>query len=186
MKKTTLINAPLSACISELGHTDTICLCDAGLPIPLSCERIDLAVTQGTPSFFDVLKGISSELVIEKMTIANEMKKISDAGGKYPLNAGQWVDTTNPQIGALLDVLHAAAKVGEASAGQTANRSLRELFFTIGLLVFGLAISAVSLWIVIVRVTRPLSTISEILIELANGNKTVEVPYTEQIGRAHV
>jgi len=79
MKKTVLINAPLSACIANLGHTDTICLCDAGLPVPASVERIDLAVSQGTPGFFDVLGPIAAELCIEKVTIAAEMQKISPA-----------------------------------------------------------------------------------------------------------
>lgn len=77
MKKTTLINAPLSTCIAKLGHTDTICLCDCGLPVPPGVERIDLALHQGMPRFMDVLNTIASELVIEKMTIATEMEKIS-------------------------------------------------------------------------------------------------------------
>ena len=34
MKKGLLLNAPLNAVIAECGHTDQICLCDAGLPIP--------------------------------------------------------------------------------------------------------------------------------------------------------
>ncbi len=79
MKKTTLLNAPLSAAIAKLGHTDTIVLCDAGLPIPEGPERIDLAIVQGTPEFFDVFKAIASELCIEKVTIAEEMKKVSPA-----------------------------------------------------------------------------------------------------------
>ncbi len=77
MKRTTLLNAPLSAVISELGHTDTITLCDCGLPIPETTERIDLAITQGTPTFYDALAGITAELMIEKVTIAEEMQNIS-------------------------------------------------------------------------------------------------------------
>ena len=87
MKKTTLINAPLSACIAKLGHTDTICLCDAGLPVPAGVERIDLAVCQGTPKFFEVLAPIAAELSIEKVTIAQEMKKISPSFHKEFLAA---------------------------------------------------------------------------------------------------
>jgi len=77
MKKTTLLNAPLSAVIAELGHTDTITVCDCGLPIPATTERIDLAITQGTPTFYDVFNAITAELCIEKITIAKEMRNIS-------------------------------------------------------------------------------------------------------------
>ncbi len=79
MKNKFLINAPLSAVIARMGHTDAITLCDAGLPIPDGPERIDLALQQGTPDFLTVLKAMSSELEIERIVIAHEMKKVSPA-----------------------------------------------------------------------------------------------------------
>lgn len=42
MKKTALLNAQLSHCIATLGHTESLTICDAGLPIPLSVERIEI------------------------------------------------------------------------------------------------------------------------------------------------
>ncbi|MDD3030197.1 MAG: D-ribose pyranase [Alphaproteobacteria bacterium] len=77
MKKTTLLNAPLSAVVARVGHTDTLVLCDAGLPIPDGPERVDLAVVKGLPGFLDVLKALASELQIERIVIAEEMAKIS-------------------------------------------------------------------------------------------------------------
>ena len=47
MKKGTVLNSEISAVISRLGHTDTLVVCDAGLPIPHSTARIDMALTQG-------------------------------------------------------------------------------------------------------------------------------------------
>ena len=46
MKKGTVLNADISAVISRLGHTDTLVVCDAGLPVPRSSTRIDMALTQ--------------------------------------------------------------------------------------------------------------------------------------------
>lgn len=34
MKKGTVLNSEISSVISRLGHTDTLVVCDAGLPIP--------------------------------------------------------------------------------------------------------------------------------------------------------
>lgn len=46
MKKGTVLNSEISSVISRLGHTDTLVVCDAGLPIPNSTTRIDMALTQ--------------------------------------------------------------------------------------------------------------------------------------------
>ena len=54
MKKGTVLNSEISAVISRLGHTDTLVVCDAGLPIPHSTARIDMALTQGVPTFMQV------------------------------------------------------------------------------------------------------------------------------------
>ncbi len=77
MKKTALLNGPLSAVIAHMGHTDAITLCDAGLPIPDGPERIDLALVQGAPEFLSVLQAMATELEIERIVIAEEMQKIS-------------------------------------------------------------------------------------------------------------
>ncbi|GAB4423817.1 MAG: hypothetical protein Fur0044_21830 [Anaerolineae bacterium] len=51
MKKIGILNQPISAVIADLGHLDTLVIADAGLPIPAETERIDLALTQGIPTF---------------------------------------------------------------------------------------------------------------------------------------
>ncbi len=48
MKKGTVLNSEISSVISRLGHTDTLVVCDAGLPIPNSTARIDMALTGRT------------------------------------------------------------------------------------------------------------------------------------------
>jgi D-ribose pyranase len=77
MKKVGIINQPIAAVISGLGHTDTIAIADAGLPIPATTQRIDLALTTGVPSFLDTLRVVLSELFVEKAIVAEEMKTVS-------------------------------------------------------------------------------------------------------------
>jgi len=79
MKATALLNAPLSHAIARMGHTDTLVICDAGLPIPPGPERIDLAVTAGLPGFLDTLRVVLTELWVERVTIAVEMESVSPA-----------------------------------------------------------------------------------------------------------
>lgn len=75
MKKTILLNSEISDVISRMGHTDTLVIADAGLPIPRGVKRIDLAVMKGIPSFDDVLAAVLSELEVQKITMAGEMRE---------------------------------------------------------------------------------------------------------------
>lgn len=73
MKKTGLLNQPLSNAIAGLGHGDTLVICDAGLPIPAETQRIDLAVSENVPHFLDVLRAVLGEMAVEGAVIAEEM-----------------------------------------------------------------------------------------------------------------
>lgn len=79
MKKTTLLNQPVSAVVAGLGHTDTLVIADAGLPIPPETQRIDLALTAGVPGFIETVTTVLSEMQVEKAIIAEEMMTISPA-----------------------------------------------------------------------------------------------------------
>lgn len=78
MKKDRVINPNLSAAIARLGHTEYLVICDAGLPIPAGVEVIDLSLTRGIPTFIDVLKAVSEELVIESYIYASELPKMNE------------------------------------------------------------------------------------------------------------
>jgi D-ribose pyranase len=73
VKKSHLLNQPLSSVIAGLGHLDELVIADAGLPIPPSTQRIDLAVTQDIPRFHDTLRIVLTELQVEKAIVAQEM-----------------------------------------------------------------------------------------------------------------
>ncbi|MFF5583290.1 D-ribose pyranase [Streptomyces hygroscopicus] len=74
MKRAGILNRHLSAGIALLGHTDTVLVCDAGLPIPDGPFVVDLAFTAGVPSFERVLTGLMDELVVERATAAREIR----------------------------------------------------------------------------------------------------------------
>ncbi|MBI6548149.1 D-ribose pyranase [Xenorhabdus lircayensis] len=73
MKKGVLLNSDISAVISRLGHTDQITISDAGLPIPSSTQRIDLALTQGTPDLLSVFDVVVQEVQVEAAILATEI-----------------------------------------------------------------------------------------------------------------
>ncbi|MCK6579093.1 MAG: D-ribose pyranase [Anaerolineae bacterium] len=77
MKKTLLLNHPLSSVIASMGHTDMLVIADAGLPIPPDVERIDLALVAGMPPLIDVVKAVLGELQVERAIVASEMRERS-------------------------------------------------------------------------------------------------------------
>ncbi|HEC22841.1 MAG TPA: D-ribose pyranase [Chloroflexi bacterium] len=77
MKKTGLLNQPISSVIAGLGHMDTLVIADAGLPIPTETQRIDLALTKGIPSFLETLQAVLSEMKVERAIVAEEMLSVS-------------------------------------------------------------------------------------------------------------
>ncbi|MCN9239376.1 D-ribose pyranase [Streptomyces sp. RY43-2] len=85
MKKAGILNRHLAGALAELGHTDGVLVCDAGMPIPAGPRVVDLAFRAGVPSFAEVLDGLLDELVVEGATAAREIR---DA---------------NPEASALLD-----------------------------------------------------------------------------------
>jgi D-ribose pyranase len=77
MKKTILLNAPASALVAEMGHTDTLTICDCGLPISDGPQRIDIALTFGVPTLLQTLEAVLGELKIEGAILASEIIDVS-------------------------------------------------------------------------------------------------------------
>ncbi|MFC0141485.1 D-ribose pyranase [Erwinia mallotivora] len=74
MKKGTLLNSDISLLVARLGHTDSLVIGDAGLPIPSGPQRVDLALTKGIPSFMQVVQAVTAEMQVESAVMAEEIK----------------------------------------------------------------------------------------------------------------
>jgi len=77
MKKSVLLNSDLSYIIATMGHTDMLVIADAGLPIPSSTERVDLALVRGVPGAIETLNAILSEMQVERIILAKETREIN-------------------------------------------------------------------------------------------------------------
>jgi len=77
MKKTGILNKDISEVVASLGHKDTLVIADAGLPIPAETRRVDLALTEGIPSFLDTLRVVLTEMQVEGAIVAEEMLEAS-------------------------------------------------------------------------------------------------------------
>ena len=77
MKKSKLLNSELSYEVAKIGHTQTMIICDCGFPIPQGVKRIDLAVAENIPGFLETLDVLLTEMEVEKIILAEQIKTAS-------------------------------------------------------------------------------------------------------------
>ena len=121
--------------------------------------------------------------------LADGVRKISAAGGKYPMDNDQWVDTTTPLLATLLDIMNGAGAASEAYTRDLISSALRTLTISGLLLVACLAIFIGAIAFSVVTVARPLRGLTKPLGEIAEGNFAVDVPYRnrpDEIGQIAV
>lgn len=75
MKKNGVLNSQIAAVLADMGHLDTVAIGDAGMPVPPNCKKIDLCVTMGEPKFITVLENVLTELKVQHIYLAEEIKK---------------------------------------------------------------------------------------------------------------
>ncbi|HOJ88830.1 MAG TPA: D-ribose pyranase [Pseudothermotoga sp.] len=76
MKKKGILNRDLSHLIALMGHGDFLAIVDSGFPVKNS-SCVDLSLVADKPTIIDVVSPIVEELEIEKIIMAEEIKKIS-------------------------------------------------------------------------------------------------------------
>lgn len=75
MKARGIIHPRLAAVVAAMGHGDLLGIADAGLPVPLQVERVDLGFAPGKPGFLDVVRAILEELRVEAYVLAEESRE---------------------------------------------------------------------------------------------------------------
>jgi D-ribose pyranase len=116
VKKHGILNRHLSGALAELGHTDGVLVCDAGMPIPDGPRVVDLAFLAGVPSFAQVLEGLLGELAVEGATAAEEVRDANPAAAS--LMAGHFPDLAyvpHERLKQLTSGARLVVRTGEAS-----------------------------------------------------------------------
>jgi D-ribose pyranase len=63
----------LLSILTAAGHGDAIVVADAGLPVPVGIETVDLLWQRGEPAFLPVLRAVLAECVVEHALAAHEV-----------------------------------------------------------------------------------------------------------------
>lgn len=120
MQRQGILNSHIAKILADLGHTDTICIADCGLPVPEGVLKIDLALTFGVPSFQQVLDIVSKHMKVEAIHIAAEMQEHNPSLYQcmetiYPKNAFQWIETNHETFKEATKQCKCIIRTGEAT-----------------------------------------------------------------------
>ncbi|CAO4172063.1 hypothetical protein AFFFEF_01903 [Methylorubrum extorquens] len=132
------------------------------------------------PTIKQALAGAKEGYFTGYRNLADQMRKASDEGGKYGLTTPQWVETTTPQLGTLLQVMYAAGQASEARTDGLRQAALWSLASQLGLLLLALVAAASAALIAVRRVARPLAGLTSAVERLAAGETAVTVPGTKR------
>ncbi len=111
-----MINSHITKILTDLGHTDTIVIADAGLPVSSDVPKIDLSLKLGVPSFEDVVVAVLEDMATEKIVIASEMKERNQKA--YELMEKQNIlveEVSHEQLKMLTSKAKVVIRTGEAT-----------------------------------------------------------------------
>ena len=115
MKQDRILNPKLIRLIAAIGHTQTLVIADAGLPVPKGVLVLDLSLVRGVPSFQQVLDAVLEELVVEGCCLAEEMTQYNAELHQRVCSqmAGMPVDHETFKV--MIQQAHAIIRTGETS-----------------------------------------------------------------------
>ncbi len=74
MKKIGVLNQDISAVIAGMGHGDMLVVSDAGLSIPFTVRRIDVAIKPGLPGLIETIEVVNRELKVDQIIVPEMME----------------------------------------------------------------------------------------------------------------
>ena len=100
MQRHGILNSHIAKVLADLGHTDTICISDCGLPVPEGVQKIDLALDFGVPSFEQVVSIIAKHMKSEAIHVATEIKENNPKAyafleSTFPSEQYEWIETSH-------------------------------------------------------------------------------------------
>lgn len=120
MQKGGILNSHIAKVLADLGHTDTICIGDCGLPVPDGVLKIDLALELGIPSFADVVTLIARHMQVEGIHVGSPMQEANPKNYAllediFPKNRYDWMATSHQDFKEACKQCKCIIRTGEAT-----------------------------------------------------------------------
>ena len=87
MKQDRILNPELIRLIAAIGHTQTLVIADAGLPVPKGVLVLDLSLVRGVPSFQQVLDAVLEGMPVDH--VPHETFKVMTQQARAIIRTGE-------------------------------------------------------------------------------------------------
>jgi D-ribose pyranase len=77
MQEVGFLNRDVADVIASLGHMDEVIVCDAGFPIPLDVDTVDISMAENKPTVLEFLEELVKYFSVEKLIFADESRDVS-------------------------------------------------------------------------------------------------------------
>ncbi|WP_417307810.1 HAMP domain-containing protein [Devosia sp.] len=107
-------------------------------------------------------------------------------GAPYPIDAQTWIDESTRAIDTILEMQKVAGAVMETETTRASEVARGNLALSAAGVLLGLALAVGAVWLVIVRVVRPLQRITAAMTDIAAFRLDAEIPYVgrkDEVGR---
>jgi D-ribose pyranase len=78
--KNGILNPVINSLLSRVRHTNTLVIADRGFPFWPQIETVDISLVDNIPRVLEVLEAIKANFVVGKIWMAEEFKRVNDAG----------------------------------------------------------------------------------------------------------
>ena len=136
---------------------------------------------EASPETKRAIKYVQATFFDDFDTLRNDIYDAGLDGNRYPVNSGQWIGASTEAIDSILAMQDASVQESEVHIAETATEVQNEIILEAILLLITLLISGSAFYVVLFKVTRPISDMTHVMNELADGNTDVEIP---AVGRA--
>lgn len=127
----------------------------------------------------DEIVSVTKEFYLPFHAIRDEMDQLATVGS-YPMDATQWRAKTQPMLKAVMRIKDAAIAGEEENAVTQRRDAIRTMLFFLVVGLVSLSIQAISAIVIARRVTRPLLKMTDIIRDIAAGERAITVPFIMQ------
>lgn len=127
------------------------------------------------PAFADAYDAIKREYLDKVDPLRAAVFEASSASRPYTVTPDEWFATTTHGIETIFAAQHAASAAADAVLQATVEAASSTVAISIGTLAIALLATAMAAWTAVVRVTRPLRTMTDSMRALADGQLDIEI-----------
>ena len=137
---------------------------------------------QAVPEVVAAIQRVREEFLDAFVAIRVPIILAGMEGSEYPVTSDEWIAEADAAINPVRELGTVASAISRALTSERKANGERRLIIATIILAAGLAIAAVSIWIVVALIVRPLDRITRAMTALAGGDETVSVPSTNVHG----